>query len=70
MLNPYPGEKMNAYPINNRIKNPSINDKSLLTPVGDRIEKEFDVKTSSSWELQGMGSSKSFSYDKANAFGK
>jgi putative SOS response-associated peptidase YedK len=55
LLHPYPGEKMNAYPISPAIKNPRNNDKKLLMPVGEPIEKEEDGKITSTLELQGMG---------------
>ena len=34
LLEPYPANKMNAYPIDKRIKNPRAHDADLLTPIG------------------------------------
>lgn len=39
MLNEYPSEKMNAYPINDLVLNSEINDKSLIQPIGDRLKQ-------------------------------
>jgi putative SOS response-associated peptidase YedK len=54
MLEPYPSEEMNAYPISNRIKNPRNNSRDLLDPVGERLEKEYDIKVESELKLFGM----------------
>lgn len=54
MLEPYPAEEMNAYPISNRIKNPRNNGRELLDPVGERLEKEYDIQLNSELKLFGM----------------
>lgn len=58
MLEPYPSDEMNAYPISNRIKNPRNNSRDLLDPLGDRLEKEYDIKIESELKLFGMGEQK------------
>ncbi len=60
LLKPYPAEKMNAYPISNTIKNPGNNGPELINPIGERVKPEYNVKTSSDLELQGMGSNKKY----------
>lgn len=55
MLQPYDGEDMNAYPISPRIKNPRLNDISLLEPTGDPVEKDIALKVVQELRLQGMG---------------
>jgi len=37
MLNPYDSKLMNAYPISPKIKDPSVNDKQLIQPIGQRL---------------------------------
>jgi putative SOS response-associated peptidase YedK len=54
LLHPYPSEEMNAYPINSRIKNPRINDKMLMEPVGDRLLPEYETSVKTEIILQGM----------------
>lgn len=39
MLNEYSSEKMNAYPINETIFNSEVNDKTLIQPVGERLQQ-------------------------------
>ncbi|MEA3443919.1 MAG: SOS response-associated peptidase [Bacteroidota bacterium] len=70
MLEPYPAEKMNAYPIAPTIKNPKYDSKDLIKPIGERLEKEYEVKTTSKWELSGMGAGKRYSHDPDQAWGK
>lgn len=60
LLRPYPANKMNAYPISTEIKNPRSDGKQLLKPTGQRLEPEYDIKSKTNLELQGMGSSKKF----------
>ena len=55
MLQPYPGEKLNAYPISTDIKNPRANDIELLKPIGERIEPEYDYEVYQDLKLYGMG---------------
>jgi putative SOS response-associated peptidase YedK len=40
LLNPYPYDKMNAYPVSDMIERPYFNDPSLLNPVGEKLVKE------------------------------
>lgn len=70
LLEPYPAELMNAYPIGPEIKNPQLDNKDLIAPTGQRIEKEFEVKTTKKWELSGMGASKRFSHNPDQPWGK
>lgn len=58
MLEPYPAEDMNAYPISPRIKNTRNNSRDLLDPVGERLEAEQDILVSTSLKLFGMGAQK------------
>lgn len=39
MLNEYSSEKMNAYAINETIFNSEVNDKTLIQPVGERLQQ-------------------------------
>lgn len=57
LLSPYPSDEMNAYPINNRIKNPSLNEASLLEPTGERLVHESQVVFKKESKLFGMGHS-------------
>ena len=40
LLNPYPAEKMNAYPISEMINMKGINDPLMLNPIGDKLQLE------------------------------
>jgi len=55
MLTQYPSHLMNAYPIDARVSHPKTNDKSIIEPMGERIEPEVVLKQSSHINLQGMG---------------
>ncbi len=47
MLNQYDSKLMNAYPIDPKIKNPLVNDKQLIQPIGERLlieEKRAFIK--------------------------
>lgn len=39
MLNEYPSELMNAYPIDENAFNSDVNDKTLLQPIGDKLQQ-------------------------------
>ncbi|MFN8258823.1 MAG: SOS response-associated peptidase [Bacteroidales bacterium] len=54
-LEPYPAGLMNAYPISPGIKNPKAEGRSLIDPVGERVEPEFETKERIELELHGMG---------------
>ena len=69
-LEPYPAEKMNAYPISPVIKNPKLDERSLINPIGHRIEPEYEVRITEKWELSGMGASKRFSYNQDQPWGR
>ncbi len=58
MLEPYPSEEMNAYPVSPRIKNPRQNDRDLIEPVGQRLEPETESRIKTEIKLEGMGSAK------------
>lgn len=42
MLNQFPSEQMNAYPISDLVDNPEINDISILQPIGDKLQADFE----------------------------
>ena len=54
MLEPFPSDEMNAYPIDKRIKNPRINDRQLMDPIGERLLPETEEVVKTSLQLQGM----------------
>lgn len=58
MLEPYPAEEMNAYPISNRIKNPRSNGRDLMDPIGERLMPETETNIQQEIRLQGMGAGK------------
>ena len=58
LLEPYPAEEMNAYPVSPGIKSPKMNDRSLLDPVGERVMTETDIGIHTELRLQGMGGQK------------
>lgn len=58
MLEPYPSEEMNAYPVSPRIKNPRNNGRDLIEPIGERLEPETEALIKTQIKLEGMGSSK------------
>jgi putative SOS response-associated peptidase YedK len=55
MLNPYPGELMNAFPISPAIKSPYADGPELINPVGDRLVAEYDPNFNSDVRVEGMG---------------
>ena len=58
LLKPYPSDLLNAYPISANIKNPNSEGRNLIEPIGQRIEPEFEIKSTKRLKLQGMGSNK------------
>ena len=54
MLEPFPSDEMNAYPIDKRIKNPRVNDRQLMDPIGERLLPETEEVVKTSLQLQGM----------------
>lgn len=55
MLEPFPSEEMNAYPIAKTIKNPRAEGIELLEPIGQRIIPEYDYVMYEDLKLEGMG---------------
>jgi len=55
LLQPFPAELMNAYPIHPAIKDPKVERAELIKPTGDRLELETDTSVSLGLKLQGMG---------------
>lgn len=53
LLNAYPPELMNGYPVAPAKK--IEDDKYMVEPIGQRIVPEFTSKIKESWEIQGMG---------------
>ena len=43
LLNAYPYEKMNAYPVSEKINLMCNNDHSMLNPIGEKLLKEFNI---------------------------
>lgn len=58
LLHPFPGNRLNAYPIGTEIKHPSANGAHLLAPIGQRIFPEFTYELHTDIELFGMGESR------------
>lgn len=57
LLQRFPAEKMNAFKISTDIKNPRNNNKELLNPVSEWVQKEKEIKISTQIDLFGMGES-------------
>ena len=55
LLEPYPADELNAYPISPAIKSPKSNGIELLKPVGERVYKEYDFEIYKELTLEGMG---------------
>jgi len=58
LLQPFPSDRMNAYPISDSIKNPRAEGKELIKPTGQRLVAEKDIARSDDVKLQGMGANK------------
>lgn len=56
-LEPYPSERMNAYPISAAIKSPRETGLHLLKPTGQRVFTEYEYELYSEIQLFGMGES-------------
>ena len=54
LLEPYPAEDMNAYPVSAQIKNPRNNSRDLLDPIGQRVVPENEFTVNNKLGLQGM----------------
>lgn len=59
LLHQYPANKMNAFKISTAIKNPKNNNKDLLTPVSEWVQKEEEIKITTQINLFGMSESPS-----------
>jgi putative SOS response-associated peptidase YedK len=55
LLNQYPHELMNAYPVSPEIKNPRNNRKDLIFPIGERLQPEYEFKVTKNLIKQGWG---------------
>jgi hypothetical protein len=42
LLSPYPAEKMNAYPVSEMVNIQHVNDQTMLNPIGDKLQTEFN----------------------------
>jgi len=42
MLNQFPIDRMNAYPISDLADNPDINDISMLKQIGEKLQTDFE----------------------------
>ncbi len=58
MLKPFPGDKMNAYPVASSIKKTENDFPDLVKPLGERIISEYDYDISKDLRLRGMGNPK------------
>lgn len=58
LLQPFPGEYLNAYPIAPAIKKPSAEGMNLLQPIGQRVFKEYEYEIYNTLVVEGMGTSK------------
>lgn len=45
MLNPFLSDQMNAYPVSDLVNNPEINDISMLNPIGEKLQVDFEFPT-------------------------
>lgn len=58
LLEPYPPQEMNAYPLEKRIKHPRENDPSLLIPAGPAVVPQTELRIVQDLRVQGMGYTK------------
>jgi len=45
MLNQFPSQQMNAYPISDLVDNSEINDISMIYPIGNKLQADFQYPT-------------------------
>ena len=57
LLHPLPEEEMNAYPVNDRVKNVRNNDRNLIEPIGERVYEETDFQIDLKMIKTGFGDS-------------
>ncbi len=69
LLNPFPGDEMNAFPISAQIKKPGFSSPELILPSGERLSKESDLIFKKEIKLTGMGSGKSFAKNEEKPWG-
>ena len=55
MLRPYPGEEMNAYPVDAEIRSPRSKGMHLIQPIGQRLSPEQEYEFHEELRLMGMG---------------
>lgn len=58
MMNPYPSELMNAYPVSKLVKSAKNDSPELLNPIGQRVYPEYDYQMKESLKVEGMGERK------------
>ena len=59
-LRPYPADLMNAYPVDNQMKNSKVDGRHLVEPIGQRLVKELTYQKKEDWRLEGMGSKRGY----------
>jgi putative SOS response-associated peptidase YedK len=70
LLEPYPTELMNAYPISPEIKDPKNNTRELLNPTGERVYPEYDYQETTKLAPKGWGHRKKDSDDNTIPWGE
>lgn len=55
LLEPYPGQLMNAYPVSDRMKSGRENNRELLEPIGDRVLRETSLEVRKKVKVLGFG---------------
>lgn len=45
MLVPFPSDKMNSYPVSEMVNNPEANNISMLNPIGEKLQSDFEFPT-------------------------
>lgn len=60
LLKPFSSEKMDAFPISNKIKNPKLKSRDLIDPIGDSLNSDAVILSRKELELKGMGVRKKF----------
>lgn len=59
LLEPYPAEEMNAYPVDPKMKNPRAAGPELVKPIGERMIPEHEFRIEDRIKIEGMGRAKS-----------
>lgn len=55
LLRPFPSDEMNAYPVDAKMKDTKVKDKTVLDPIGERVFVEYDLQIGRKVKLEGMG---------------